>query len=103
MFKLLVLSFITHERVLTLVKMQARKVTLLHGSFPPFLNCTNGTKSHKASQSIAKARSSHQRCSLACNFIKKEILAQVFSYEFCEISKNTFLTEHLWMTASKKL
>ena len=26
----------------------------------------------------------------ACNFIKKETLAEVFSYEFCEISKNTF-------------
>ena len=26
----------------------------------------------------------------ACNFIKKEILTQVFSCEFCEISKNTF-------------
>ena len=25
------------------------------------------------------------------NFIKKEIMAQVFSCEFCEISKNTFL------------
>ena len=24
----------------------------------------------------------------ACNLIKKEILAQVFSYEFCEISTN---------------
>ena len=34
------------------------------------------------------------------NFIKKEALAQVFSYEFCEISKNTFFTEHLWATAS---
>ena len=35
----------------------------------------------------------------ACNFIKKETLAQVFSCECCEISKNTFLpffTEHLW-------
>ena len=36
----------------------------------------------------------------ACNFIKKEILAQVFSCEFCEISKNTFFKEHLWTTAS---
>ena len=36
----------------------------------------------------------------ACNFIKKETLAQVFSYEFCKISKNTFFTEHLWATAS---
>ena len=26
----------------------------------------------------------------ACNFIKKESPAQVFSYEFCKISKNTF-------------
>ena len=26
----------------------------------------------------------------ACNFSKKETLAQVFSCEFCEISKNTF-------------
>ena len=34
------------------------------------------------------------------SFIKKETLAQVFSYEFCEISKNTFFTEHLRATAS---
>ena len=26
-----------------------------------------------------------------CNFVKKETLAQLFSCEFCEISKNTFL------------
>ena len=36
----------------------------------------------------------------ACNFIKKESLAQVFSCEFCEISKSTFFTEHLRTTAS---
>ena len=35
-----------------------------------------------------------------CNFIKKETLAQVFSYEFCEISENNFVAEHLWATAS---
>ena len=35
-----------------------------------------------------------------CNFIKKETLAQVFSCEFCEISKNTYFTEHVWTTAS---
>ena len=34
----------------------------------------------------------------ACNFIKKEPLAQAFSCKFCEISKNTFSTEHLWTT-----
>ena len=36
----------------------------------------------------------------SCNFIKKQTLALVFSCEFCEISKNTFFTEHLWTTAS---
>ena len=62
-------------------------------------------------------RSSHRRCFLRkgvlrnftnftgkhpCQslFIKKESLAQVLSCEFCEISKNTFFTEHLWTTAS---
>ena len=39
----------------------------------------------------------------SCNFIKKETLAQVFSCEFCEISKNTFLTEHIWTIASEFL
>ena len=37
---------------------------------------------------------------LACNLIKKETQAQVFSCEFCEISKNTFFTEHFWATVS---
>ena len=45
----------THEGVLLLVKLQAKsfttllKVTLLHGCFSRFLNCTNGTKSRKTS------------------------------------------------------
>ena len=34
---------------------------------------------------------------------KKETLAQVLSCEFCEIFKNTFLTEHLWTTASESI
>ena len=40
-------------------------------------------------------------CRPQANFIKKETLAQVFSCEFCKISKNTFFTEHLWTTASE--
>ena len=41
----------------------------------------------------------------ACRFVgivkslKKENLTQVFSCEFCEISKNIFFAEHLWATA----
>ena len=39
----------------------------------------------------------HDLLPQACNFFKKEALAQVSSCEFCEISKNTFFfTEHLW-------
>ena len=33
------------------------------------------------------------------NFMKKETLIQVFSCEFCEVSKNNFFTEHLRATA----
>ena len=36
----------------------------------------------------------------ACNFIKKETLAQVFSCEFAKFLKNSFFTEHVWATAS---
>ena len=38
-------------------------------------------------------------CASACNFIKKETLAQVFSCEFCKISKNTFFIDYLRVTA----
>ena len=40
---------------------------------------------------------------VACNFIKKEALAQVFSCEFCEISKNTFFHRKSLMVASTPL
>ena len=39
---------------------------------------------------------------LTCNFIKNEGLAHVFSCEFYQISKNIFLKEHLWATASAR-
>ena len=37
----------------------------------------------------------------ACNFIKKETLTQVFSFEFCEISKNTFCYRRPLVAASE--
>ena len=39
--------------------------------------------------------------SWVCNFINIETPAQVLSYKFCEISKNTFFTEYVWAAASK--
>ena len=50
--------------------------------------------------SIKKVFLEISQTSQSCNFIKKETLAQMFSCEFCEISKNTLFTEHLWTTAS---
>ena len=38
-----------------------------------------------------------------CNFLKKEILAQVFSCEFCEIPKNMFSTEPAAETSRRLL
>ena len=35
-----------------------------------------------------------------CSFIKKETLSHMFSCEFCEISLNTFFTEHIRTAAS---
>ena len=32
----------------------------------------------------------------ACNFIKKDTLAQVFSFEFSKFRGTPFFTEHLW-------
>ena len=34
-----------------------------------------------------------------CYFINKETLAQMFSYEFCKISRKNFFIEHIRMTA----
>ena len=53
-------------------------------------------------KNFTKSKGKHPCHSLfkACNLIKKEILVQGFSGVFCEISKNTFFTEHLWATAS---
>ena len=36
----------------------------------------------------------------SCNFLKKETLAQIFSYEFCKIFKNTYFIENLQTAAS---
>ena len=50
---------------------------------------------------IFKIKKSALKNKVACLrpvIIKKETLAQVFSCEFCEIFKNTFLTEHFRVT-----
>ena len=39
----------------------------------------------------------------ACNFLKKETLAQVFPCEFCEISKNTLFKQTPLVAASETI
>ena len=51
-------------------------------------------------RNFAKLTGKHLCQSLFFNKVKKETLSQVFSCEFCELSKNTFFTEHLWTNAS---
>ena len=85
-------------------------------------NCEYWTKKSTYAMLI-KLRSSHQRCSMKKDVLRNftkftgkhlcqslffnkvagllQTLAQVFSCKFCEISKNTFFTEYIWMTASK--
>ena len=68
---------------------------------------------NKDFNSIFSVRNSDQKCSVgkrvlscrpgACNFIKKETLAQMFSCEFCEISKNTFPYRTPTIAASEKI
>ena len=50
-------------------------------------------------RNFAKLTGKHLCQGLSFNI--NETLALVFSCEFCEISKNTFFTEHLQMTASE--
>ena len=44
--------------------------------------------------------SQQNTCAESCNFIKEETLAQMFSCEFFETSKNTFFTKHFRTTVS---
>ena len=48
-------------------------------------------------ENVAKSSGKRQCWSRS---IKKKTLTQVFSYEFCEIFKSSFLIENLWVAAS---
>ena len=39
-------------------------------------------------------------CAKSLNFIKKETVDQVFSFEFYQIFQNIFFIKHLWTTVS---
>ena len=53
------------------------------------------------SQKIPMPETLCQRRLRPATLFKKETLAPAFSCEFCEVFKNTFVTEHLRTSASK--
>ena len=63
---------------------------------PPEVFCNKG-----ALRNLRKFTEKHNWQSLFFNKVASLRLAQVFSCKFCEISKNTFLTEYLRAAASK--
>ena len=97
---------------------------IFNGVFQSFISADYIFNISNKVTSMIIYRSSHRRCfvrkdflrncakvtgkylfqrlySWVCNFIKIETPAQVFSYKFCETSKNTFFAEHVWAAASK--
>ena len=56
--------------------------------------------SHRVSRKSDVPLSGNHDFLVPKEFIKKEVLAQIFSCEFCKIFKSTFFIEHLWATAS---
>ena len=84
----------TRQCVLTCIKSEAATRTILCKKV--FLEISRNSRENTC------ARFSFLIKLHACNFIKKETLAQVLFGDFYEISKNTFFTEHLWTTASIK-
>ena len=78
----------------------------IRGGFPLLVNL----KSRVFKMVFLKLFQSSSRCKNTCarasfliklqtpgNFVKKEALAQIFSYEFCEIFVNIFFIEHIPM------
>ena len=81
------------EFVNILINKDLTKIININGSSRPVVFCRKG-----ALRSFTKFTGKQLCQSLrpATLSVKKETQAQVFSCEFCEISKNTFFTEHLW-------
>ena len=81
------------SKALTDSNISHEKFVLINRSSRPDVFCKKGVL-----RNFAKFLGKHLYQSLffievaggACNFTKKDTLAQVFSCEFCEISKNTF-------------
>ena len=80
---------------------KGEKVHLLES----YISFSTDAKTEAATRDVLQEKVCSARKSCrpkASKFIKKESLAQAFSCEFCENSKNTFFTEHLWATVSAK-
>ena len=66
------------------------KVTLFHGYFSRFLNCTNAI-GRKLPSGWVVTRLQHRK---ALNFIKKKLQRKCFPVKFSKFLRTTFFTEH---------
>ena len=68
----------------------------------PKVFCKKGVFKHFAKLEESNCAGVSFSTKLQANSCRKEIAAHVFSYKNCEIFKNIFLKEHLWMTVDMK-
>ena len=74
----------------------------LHCGIERSIDISSSNRIYAFSRMLHINESVDRRCAEACNIIKKGTLAQVFSCEFCEISKNTFSYRTRPVAASDK-
>ena len=104
-------SFIKFINLCKLFKNLSKPFNLYNFNF--FWLCCRGCSVRKSGlRNFAKFAEKHLCQSLLFNkvagvrlatLLKKRLWYRCFSVSFCEISKNSFFTEHLWATASTSM
>ena len=94
-----------HDKTIPSSKVKRLKRIKSYQKLPPFGKfaeaATRGVLWVRVFFEISKNPQENTCNGLRAATLLKKALAQVFSCEFCEISKNNFFTEHLWTTASE--
>ena len=78
------------------VRSSRSKVFCKKGVFKKFPKITSKTP-------VPESLFQHSCRAQACNFIKKEFLAQVFSMNFAKFLRTPFLTEYIWRLLLKSV
>ena len=94
-----------HDKTIPSSNVKRLKRIKSYQKLPPFGKfaeaATRGVLWVRVFLEISKNPQENTCTGLRAATLLKKTLAQVFSCELCEISKNNFFTEHLWTTASE--